>query len=146
TDGFAGETSRDYMVPDFREGRYGAGLVNGTARIVSRIAQGRGVTLTGVELPREPESTNLPSLPVPVIVMFFVGIMLLRRILGGPGGGLRGRRRGWNGWYGGVGPFGGGWGGPMGGGGFGGGFGGGGGGFGGFGGGRSGGGGGGAGW
>ena len=40
TDGFAGETSRLVMAPYFREGNYGAWLTSGTARIVSRIAQG----------------------------------------------------------------------------------------------------------
>src|SRR5204863_4717329 len=33
TDGFAGETSREVMAPEFRNGRYGAGLLAGTARI-----------------------------------------------------------------------------------------------------------------
>ena len=41
TDGFAGETSRAVMAPEFRSGDYGAGLRAGTARIVARIAQGR---------------------------------------------------------------------------------------------------------
>ena len=45
TDGFSGETSREVMVPEFRNGRYGPGLVAGTARIVRRIAEGRQVTL-----------------------------------------------------------------------------------------------------
>ena len=48
TDGFAGETSRLVMAPDFRAGDYGDGLRAGTARIVARIAQGRNVTLQGV--------------------------------------------------------------------------------------------------
>jgi uncharacterized protein len=141
TDGFAGETSRDYMVPEFRNGRYGAGLLAGTSRIVARIAQGRGVTLTGVELPTPQPLPTRVDIPLPVVVAIFVAIVLLGRFLGGPGHNVRRRRnRDWNTWSGGVGPFGTGWGGPSrGGGGFGGGFGG-------FGGGRSGGGGGGAGW
>lgn len=148
TDGFAGETGRDFMVPEFRNGNYGAGLIAGTTRLVSRIAQGRGVTLTGVEPParRQPQRTQVP---LSGIILFFIILIILARIGGGPGS--RRRRRGWSGWSSGVGPFGGaGWGGGgFGRGGFGGGgFGGGGfgGGFGGFGGGRSGGGGGGAGW
>lgn len=51
TDGFAGETSRDYMVPSFRNGQYGEGLRIGTERIIGRIAQGRNVRLDGVRLP-----------------------------------------------------------------------------------------------
>jgi uncharacterized protein len=149
TDGFAGETSRDVMVPSFRNGNYGAGLVNGMARIVGRIAEGRNVTLTGVQVPRSQRSLHPASgLPPWIIIVVFLVILAISRSGGGPGSGVRqwGQRGGWSGWSSGVGPFGGGfggggWGGDGGGGG--GGFGGG---FGGFGGGRSGGGGGGAGW
>jgi uncharacterized protein len=141
TDGFAGETSREYMTPEFRAGRYGAGLLAGTGRIVARIAEGRNVTLTGVELPVARRVPRDVSLPLPVIILLFLAIVLLSRKLGGPGRVVRRwDRGGWSGWSSGVGPFGGGsW---SRGGAFGGGFGG----FGGFGGGRSGGGGGGASW
>jgi uncharacterized protein len=145
TDGFAGETSRDYIAPEFRNGRYGAGLIAGTTRLIGRIADGRRVELTGVPRPAERARRALP-IPVPLIIVIFIAILLMSRRRRGP---RRGRRYwgqgGWSGWSSGVGPFGGGaW--TRGG--FGGGFGGGGfgGGFGGFGGGRSGGGGGGAGW
>ena len=140
TDGFSGETTRDLMVPEFRNERYGVGLLNGMGRIVGRIAQARQVTLTGVEVPRE--SRPRPGLRIPLwaIIVFFIVIVLLGRMGGGPGGGMRTWGGGpWSGWSSGVGPFGGGWSG----GGMGGGFGGG---FGGFGGGRSGGGGGGGSW
>ena len=40
TDGFAGETSRDDMVPSFSRGDYGGGLLNGVGRIV--VANRRG--------------------------------------------------------------------------------------------------------
>jgi uncharacterized protein len=138
TDGFSGETSREYMVPSFRTGQYGAGLRGGTERIIGRIAQGRGVALQGVRVPQE--RTRQTGGPTPIWIPFviFIIILIVSRIGGGPGSSLR--RGGWSGWSSGVGPFGGGWGG---GGGFGGG---GGGGFGGFGGGSSGGGGGGASW
>ena len=148
TDGFAGETSREYMRPEFRNGRYGPGLVAGVTRIVNRIAERRGVTLTGV--PDVPRRTREVQIPISTIVWIIIVLVIL---LGQVGGGRRGRRRrwgqrGWSNWSSGVGPFGGGW--SSGGGSFGGGFGGfgggGGGGFGGFGGGRSGGGGGGASW
>ncbi len=151
TDGYAGETARNFMATEFREGRYGAGILAGTNRIAGRIAQGRNVTLTGVETPRDERRRSRGGLPLSTIVIVFIVIILLSRMGGGRGSGLN--RGGWNGWSSGVGPFGGGfgrgWGGGFGSGGFGrsgGGFGRGGGGFGGFGGGRSGGGGGGAGW
>jgi uncharacterized protein len=140
TDGFAGETIRQTMLPSFRQGDYGAGLLAGTTRVIQRIAEGRGVTLQDVPAPvqanRQP-SGGLGFI-IPLIIIFFVISSLRRagrrssRFRGGgpffPGG--------WSGWSGGGGPFGGG--------GFGGGFGGGG--FGGFGGGRSGGGGASGGW
>lgn len=141
TDGYSGQTSRNDMVPEFREGRYGAGLRAGAERIIGRIAQGRGVSLQGVPVPAEraPETGGAP-IPFWVILVIFIIILIVSRIGGGPGSGFR-TRRGWSGWTSGVGPFGsaGGFGGGFGGGGFGGGFGG-------FGGGRSGGGGGGGSW
>jgi uncharacterized protein len=139
TDGFAGETSREYMAPRFREGRYGEGLAAGTARIIGRIAQGRNVTLEGVQIPRERAA---PSSGRSVPIGFVIGGLILLFVLGRLGGGPPRRRfwggGPWSGWSSGVGPFGGGWS-SGGGGGFGGGFGG-------FGGGSSGGGGGGASW
>jgi len=138
TDGFAGETSRDYMAPRFRQGNYGVGLLAGTERVVGRIAQGRNVSIAGVRAPqtnvRRPASGGGTPIPFWVVLLIIIVFMIVGRIGGG------GRRRfwgggPWSGWSSGVGPFGGGFGG--------GGFGGG---FGGFGGGRSGGGGGGASW
>ena len=144
TDGFSGETSRQYMIPAFRGGQYGAGLLAGTQRLAGRIAQGRNVQLTGVDVPRQ-RQRQAPQFSPSWVVLAIVILVILSR-LGGGGGPGRGVRRwgqgGWSGWSSGVGPFGGGFGG----GGFGGGGGGFGGGFGGFGGGRSGGGGGGGSW
>jgi uncharacterized protein len=136
TDGFAGETIREAMTPQFRNGNYGAGLLAGTTRIINRVAEQRGVTLQDV--PREPAPRRSTGTGFPWwILIIWILILIL--------GNRRRRRRRfwgggpWSGWNSGIGPFGGG-------GGFGGGFGGfggggGGGGFGGFGGGRSGGGG-----
>jgi uncharacterized protein len=131
TDGYAGELSRKAMVPQFRRGAYGAGLLEGVSRIAGRIT--------------EPHEEDVPFSGSAIVFLIILFIVL--NIIG------RTRRRrgfwgGGGGWNSGVGPFGGGFGGGFGrGGGFGGGFGGfGGGGFGGFGGGRSGGGGGGGSW
>jgi uncharacterized protein len=140
TDGFAGETVRQRIAPEFRQGNYGQGLVSGVSRIVSRIAQGRNVVLQGVppDTDREPVAGSGNNLALLMFVLFIIIAMARTRR-------RRGRRRWgggpWSGWNSGVGPFGG----PFGGG-FGGFGGGGGGGFGGFGGGRSGGGGGGGSW
>jgi uncharacterized protein len=147
TDGFSGETSRQYMAPEFRRGNYGAGLLAGLSRIVTRIAERRNVTLQGVKPLRRRGSD--PGSGRAVIIALFTLIIVANAIaarIRGRRGFYRRRWGGgpWSGWSSGVGPFGGGGGGFGGFGGGGGGFGGGG--FGGFGGGRSGGGGGGAGW
>jgi uncharacterized protein len=144
TDGFAGETSREYMVPEFRNGRYGAGLLAGTERIIGRIAEGRNITLQGIRPVREPSRSTGSPVSLSTIILIFIAILVISRIGGGPGRGVRRWGAGpWGGWSSGVGPFGGGWRGGGFGGGGGGGFGGG---FGGFGGGSSGGGGGGGSW
>src|ERR1044071_5649153 len=107
TDGFSGETSRQYMAPEFRRGDYGAGLLAGMSRIVARIAHGRNVTLQGVR----PEPERTPSvgsggnlifaLFILFIILNMIGRARRRRFYGGWGGG------GWSGWNSGVGPFGG---------------------------------------
>jgi uncharacterized protein len=144
TDGFAGETSREYMAPHFRRGEYGEGLLAGATRIIQRIAERRNVTLEGVPAERPPREFD-DDAGGSVIGLLFLAFILINAIAARTR--RRRRRRGgwgmgpWSGWHSGVGPFGGGFGGGFGGrhGGFGGGFGG-------FGGGRSGGGGGGASW
>ncbi|HVQ14321.1 MAG TPA: TPM domain-containing protein [Vicinamibacterales bacterium] len=144
TDGLSGQISRDDMAPLFRRGEYGEGLLTGTQRVISRIAERRNVTLQGVRPERRrgtPQSGSGGSWIVALIVLFMIINVIAGRMRGG-----RRYRGGWGGgggWSSGIGPFGGGFGGGFGrGGGFGGGFGG----FGGFGGGRSGGGGGGGSW
>ena len=141
TDGFAGETTRQEMMPQFKRGVYGAGLLAGVSRIIGRVAEGRSVSLQGVRPTRSrqraPGTGSGGNLPGALIVLFVVVNIIASRLRR-----RRGRRWGggpWSGWNSGVGPFGGGFGGSGGGGGFGGGFGG-------FGGGRSGGGGGGGSW
>jgi uncharacterized protein len=141
TDGFAGETTRQVMIPYFRRGEYGAGLLAGVSRIIGRVAEGRNVTLDGVKPERSRRREPATGTGGTAFIGLFIAFIVINAIVGR----LRRRRRGywgggWGGWNSGVGPFGGGFGGGFrGGGGFGGGFGG-------FGGGRSGGGGGGGSW
>jgi uncharacterized protein len=135
TDGFSGETSRETMVPFFRQGEYGQGLLAGVHRLIGRIAAARGVTLQ--DLPAAPVRTreSTPSWVLIILVAYFA-LVAFRTVFGFGNARRRGRwgGGGWSGWSGGVGGFGGGSSGGFGGG------------FGGFGGGSSGGGGGGASW
>ena len=130
TDRFAGETIRQVMIPEFRSGGYGQGLLAGTARIVGRIAKARGVQLQDVQLPSDDEDEGrAPNFPLIIPVLIFIAILIISRIgggRGGPGAGwwLLWGLSPWSRWSSGVGSFGGGRGGGWGGGGFGGGFGG----------------------
>lgn len=142
TDGFSGETSRQTMVPYFKQGDYGGGLLAGSQRLAVRIAEGQGKTLGDDVAPRRAtERDRDTGFPIPWPIAVFLLFIIVSRLLRG---GRRRRTWGnhWSGWSSGVGPFGGGFGGGFGSGSSGG-FGGG---FGGFGGGRSGGGGGGGSW
>jgi uncharacterized protein len=149
TDGFAGEAIRRDMLPEFRAGRYGLGLLNGATSVIHRIAERRGVTLENMPAPQpRSQPTGPPNSAWTLVIVALIWLLLSRR-LGRRRGGWHRRGGPWSGWWGGMGGFGGG---PFGGG-FGrsGGFGGGRrsggfGGFGGFGGGRSGGGGASGGW
>lgn len=154
TDGFSGDVIRTTMLPAFRRGAYGAGLLDATTAVIERIARERNITLTGMPAPAPERAARnrVKSGGSIVKLIFFVVILLF--ILGRSGGKSGGTRGGGGaGLLGfilgqmlaGGGRRGGGWsGGGFGGGGFGGGLGGGG--FGGFGGGRSGGGGASGGW
>ena len=108
TDGFAGDTIRQVIAPEFRSGNYGRGLLAGTTRIINRVAERRGVTLQDVPQPRQPvraPSTRFPPWLFGVLLWLLVMALTNRR---------RRRRRGrwgggpWSGWNSGVGPFGGG--------------------------------------
>jgi uncharacterized protein len=149
TDGFAGQTIREVILPPFRQGQYGAGLLAGATRLMSRIAEGRGVQLVDMpaEAPGAVPTGGAQDFGGAIRVVLFILFILFMMMMSRRSGGRRRRHWGvgpWSGWNSGVGSFGSGQGG------FGGGFGGfggrGGGGFGGFGGGRSGGGGASGGW
>lgn len=141
TDAFSATTIRNDILPAFREGRFGEGLLNGTTRLIQRIAEERNVPIPDVPpaqpLKKGPDSgMTIAGVIILVIIVFAIARAAGRGGPRGPFTGSRRRRSTWSGWHGGIGGFGGGgFGGGFGG------FGGGGGGFGGFGGGMSGGGG-----
>ena len=129
-DGLVGEIEDREIVPAFRAGQMDEGIWRGVVALAGRIADARGVELSGatshrVEPPGSAPGVDAIPLVLLVVILIFVGLVLA---YGGGPRSLYGRR---GGFYSG---------------GFGGGFGGGGGGFGGFGGGSFGGGGAGRGW
>jgi len=128
-DGLVGEIQDREVVPEFRAGRIGAGVVRGVEALATRIEHG----LSGQEQPPAPRPKGVVPAWVVLLVILVVVAMMLYEARNGTTRGLRGRRRRrgppivWPGGFGGGGGFDG--------------FGGGGGGFGGFGGGSFGGGG-----
>jgi uncharacterized protein len=141
TDGFAGDVIRQAMLPEFRAGRFGPGLLAGTTRVIARISERRGVAVVTAPAQEDEYAPGMGDIALIVLAIIAVIVMGIRRSLVAPPRRRRPWGR-WSGWGGGLGGFGGG----MFGGGFGGGGGGGGGSFGGFGGGSSGGGGASGGW
>jgi uncharacterized protein len=124
----AGRILDNYVIPQFRKGDYGAGLLAGVQAIAGVIAADAGVQITGAVRPKfRRQRSEGEFSPLAIIILLVIIIVLGRSGLLGPLllSGMFGGGRGRGGWGGG--------------GGFGGGFGGGG--FGGFGGGGSGGGG-----
>ena len=129
-DGLVGEIEDREIVPAFRAGRLDEGIWRGVAELAGRIADARGVELSGVTSHRVEPPGSAPivdAIPLVLLVVILIFFGLVLAYGGGPRS-MFGRR---GGFY--FGGFGGGFGG--------GGFGGGGGGFGGFGGGSFGGGG-----
>ena len=122
-DGLVGEIEDREVVPAFRAGRVDEGVWRGVAALAARIADARGVALTGAPPRSAPGPAPLPGWVVLLVILVFAALVLYQASTR-PN---RFRRGGFSP----AGPFGG----------FGGGFGGGGGGFGGFGGGSFGGGG-----
>jgi len=106
-DGFAGETIRQAIAPEFRQGRYGPGLLAGATRLINRIAEQRGVTIPDVPVERTSRSSGSRRFPFSLIFWIIVIVIIISR------GNRGGRRRywgggPWSGWSGGVGSFGGG--------------------------------------
>ena len=94
TDATAGRIS-DLMLPDLRQGNWGAALLLGTRAIASVTAKGFGVTdsaLAAADPFRGRSGGSQEINPAAVILVVIVVIIILSNISGGGGG--RGRRRG----------------------------------------------------
>jgi uncharacterized protein len=120
-DGLVGEIRDRYMIPYFKENRFGEGLVNGVRALSQILAEDAGVTLTGQTsvrpAPKKKRSSGVSFLPFLFLIVFFIvaargrrggWLLFLPFLLGG--GRSYGPRRsgGFGGFSGGFGGFGGG--------------------------------------
>jgi len=117
-DGLVGEIRDRYMLPYFREDRFGAGLLNGTLAVAKVLADDAGVTLTGTPEPKASarREEGVPFWPFLIFILIFWTIVrsgsrsrgaALPWIAGAPRGGGIGSG-GFGGFSGGFGGFGGG--------------------------------------
>ncbi len=95
-DGKVGAILDNYVVPDLRDGNYGAGLLNGVAAVALEIADEYGVTLTSVEVAPQPtrgdDGFDLGNLVYVIFILIaFGGRMFFWPLL------FAGRRRGFYG-------------------------------------------------
>jgi uncharacterized protein len=89
-DGLIGEIQDKQILPEFRAGRYGEGVLRGVTAIAQRIAAERGVELSGVPAGTRAPAAGQVQIPFWVMLLAFVVVMLLMaRVGGGPTGGLR---------------------------------------------------------
>lgn len=102
-DAEAGRILREQMFPQFKQGRYGAGLMQAAQEVATAIAHNAGVTLTNV--PRQRSSVNHDRYQVYVVYVVFALWIVLWIVFMPKGRGRRGGGYGY--WYGGSG-FGGG--------------------------------------
>ena len=81
TDGFSGDVIRSAMLPAFRRGAYGEGLLDATTQVVSRIARERNVTVTNLPAPR-PERRVSGQFGGAAIVKLIFFVLVLLFIMG----------------------------------------------------------------
>jgi uncharacterized protein len=97
----AGRIGRDYMLPEFRQERYGRGLLLAVTALAQQYAQSFGFQLTG-DVPALPERDRQPQGKASgsgfiFMVVFFLIVMAISSRGGRGGGGGGRRRRGWGG-------------------------------------------------
>jgi uncharacterized protein len=74
-DGLAGEIRDRYMVPYFKENRFGEGLLNGTLAVAQIIAKNAGIRLTGEAAPRRAPEKGL-GLAAWLVPLIFLALLL----------------------------------------------------------------------
>lgn len=85
TDGYAGDTIRQQMVPEFRANRYGPGLVAGTTQLITRITEGRGgkiQTTPEASAAADAPASAVTSVPISTTSLILGGIVILVIVAG----------------------------------------------------------------
>ena len=78
TDAKAGRIRDNYMIPYFKSGNYSDGIIYGTSAVISEIAKGYGVEISGNYNPPVRNTDNPPS-PFAVFLIIFLIIAFSRR-------------------------------------------------------------------
>jgi len=71
-DSLVGSIGREHLVPYFRKGDYGAGLISATSVIARTIASSQGVELTGLPQPQRPARQKEQISPVLFYALLFL--------------------------------------------------------------------------
>jgi len=87
-DGLCGDIGRTYMVPYFKDGAYAQGLYHGVGALAAVIAKNAHVTLTGWTDSGEPHegSSDISPLLKIFVIAVFIGIVIIRILLGAGSG------------------------------------------------------------
>lgn len=81
-DGKVGAILDEFVLPEFREGRFDEGIYKGVWAVALVIAKDAGIELTGeapVDINRLPEAPSPVALIIALIVIFFIVSFLMRR-------------------------------------------------------------------
>lgn len=73
-DSLVGSIGREHLVPYFRKGDYGAGLVSATSVIALTIASGQGVELSGLPQPQRPPKPKETLSPALLYLLLFLAL------------------------------------------------------------------------
>ena len=75
-DAFVGRVARKYFVPNFRQGKFGKGLFDGTVALLAKLEQEYGVSLSGMPQVAPPPARRSPGAVSVLFNLLFPAIFL----------------------------------------------------------------------
>ncbi len=81
-DSWCGSVAREYFVPNFRRGKFGEGILQGTLAVATKIAKEYNVTITGMPLRIVSNARAQGDPGLPFAIGFFILIIVLKAIFG----------------------------------------------------------------